>query len=80
MKIIQIKNGVVVDIINARNDVSIESLAVVEEIPQYDPKDGFSGILMYGESGLYWEYVVNPPEDEQEISSEEFQQMIEEVL
>lgn len=69
MKIIQHINGVVVDILNARQDITAESIAVVDPIPSFEPKEGFNGVLMYGENGLYWEYEAIPVSDE--ITDEE---------
>lgn len=81
MKIIQTKDGVVVDIINARNDITLDTIAIVDSIPMFKPRDGFSGVLKYDiENGVYWEYVANPTDDEQEISSSELARMVEEVL
>lgn len=78
MKLIQYINGVVVDILNVRNDATMENIALVDSIPIFEHKEGYNGILKYGESGLYWEYEEVPISDE--ISSEEFQTMIEGVL
>lgn len=79
MKIIQHINGTVVDIINSRNDATIENIVVVENIPTYESKEGYSGELKYSvENGLYWDYVQNPIDNE--IPAEEFQSMLEEVL
>ena len=64
MKIIQHINGVVVDIVNARQDITAESIAVIESIPTFEPKEGYNGILMYGENGLYWDYELVPVTDE----------------
>jgi hypothetical protein len=64
MKIIQHINGVVVDIINARQDVTAETLAVIESIPTFEPKEGYNGVLMYDENGLYWNYELVPVTDE----------------
>jgi hypothetical protein len=64
MKIIQHINGVVVDIINARQDTTAENIAVVESIPAFEPREGYNGILMYGDSGLYWAYEAVPASDE----------------
>lgn len=64
MKIIQHINGVVVDIINVRQDVTADSIAVVDSIPSFEPKEGFNGVLMYGKNGLYWNYVAVPVSDE----------------
>lgn len=78
MKLIQYINGVVVDILNVRNDTTAENIVLIDDIPTFEPKEGYNGILKYGESGLYWDYeevIVND-----EISSEELQTMIEEVL
>lgn len=56
MKIIQHNNGVVVDIINARQDATADCIAVVNDIPLLEHREGFNGVLMYGENGLYWSY------------------------
>lgn len=56
MKIIQHNNGVVVDIINARQDATAENIAIVDRIPACEHRDGYTGVLMYGENGLYWAY------------------------
>ena len=78
MKIIQHTNGVVVDIINARQDATAANIAVVDSIPAYEPKEGYNGVLKYGNNGLYWEYVEAPVNDN--ITDEEFVNMIEEAL
>lgn len=78
MKIIHHINDEVVDILNARDDITVESIAVVDSIPAFEPKEGFNGVLKYGEDGLYWEYVEAPVIDE--ISDKEFVEMIEEAL
>ena len=78
MKLIQHINGVVVDVRNARDDMTLENIAIVEGVPTFEPKEGHNGVLMYGESGLYWEYVEAPVSDE--ISGDEFLSMIEGVL
>jgi hypothetical protein len=56
MKIIQHINGVVVDILNARQDIVAESIAVVDSIPAFEHREGQNGVLMYGDNGLYWHY------------------------
>lgn len=78
MKLIQHINGVVVDILNVRDDVTMETVALVDSIPVFESKEGYNGILKYGENGLYWDYEAVPVNDE--IPSEELQTMIEEVL
>ena len=78
MKIIQHINGIVVDILNARDDVVIENIAIAESIPAFESKEGYNGILKYSDAGLYWDYELAPVSDE--ILAEEFQAMIEEVL
>ena len=79
MKLIQYKNDIVVDILNIREDTTIENIAIVNTIPSFEPKEGYNGILKYTtENGLYWDYEEVPANDE--ISSDEFQSMIEEVL
>lgn len=63
MKIIQYnQDGVVVDIINARSDATMDSLALVDGIPPFTPREGYNGVLMYSTSGegLYWDYVAAP--------------------
>lgn len=64
MKIIQHINGSVVDIRNARADATNDSVAVVDSIPEFIPKDGFSGVLKFDGSSLYWEYVEDIVSDE----------------
>lgn len=78
MKLIQHINGVVVDVRDAREGLTLENLAVVDGIPAFEPREGYNGVLMYGPQGLYWEYVEVPVSDE--ISGEELAQMIGEVL
>ena len=68
MKIIQYVDGVVVDIINAREDALSSNITVVEEIPAHTPRKGYNSILKYGDSGLYWDYEEAPVSDE--ISAE----------
>ena len=64
MKIIQHINGVVVDILNVRQDATADSIALVDAIPAFEAKEGYNGILMYGDSGLYWAYEAVPVSDE----------------
>lgn len=65
MKIIQYnEDGTVVDILNARSDATAESLALVDGIPVFAPKDGCNGVLKYGDNGLYWDYEEVPVSDE----------------
>ena len=66
MKIIQYNtDGVVVDIINARSDATMDSLALVDGIPPFTPREGYNGVLMYSvEQGLYWDYVAAPVNEE----------------
>ena len=71
MKIVQHVDGVVVDIRNARDDMTIENVALVESIPSFEPKEGFNGVLMYGETGLYWDYV-EAPVIEDEATEEDY--------
>lgn len=78
MKLIQHVNGVVVDIRNAREDATISNIALVDNIPAFEPKDGYNGVLKYGENGLYWDYEEAPANDE--ISGDEFMNMVGEVL
>lgn len=78
MIIIQHNNGVVTDIIRCRDDATNENIKVVASIPEYTPQEGYNGILKYGENGLYWDYEL--AEVSNDISSEELQTMIEEVL
>lgn len=70
MKIIQYNEyGVVVDILNARSDANMNNLALADDLPVFIPKDGYNGVLKYGDNGLYWDYVEAPVSDE--ISAEE---------
>lgn len=79
MKLIQHINGVVVDILNARNDTIIENIVLVDSIPTFEPREGFNGILKYSaETDLYWDYEAVSVTDE--ISAEEFKEMVEEAL
>jgi hypothetical protein len=78
MKLIQHINGVVVDILNVRDDIAIDRITLVDSIPVFEPREGYNGVLKYGENGLYWDYEAAPVNDE--IPSEELQTMIEEVL
>ena len=64
MKIIQYVNGTVIDILNAREDVTNDNIAVVDSIPSFEPQEGYNGILKYGENGLYWDYELAPTSDE----------------
>lgn len=63
MKIIQHNNGVVVDVLNARQDATKDNVAIVDDIPAFEPREGYSGVLMYGENGLYWAYEEAKPSD-----------------
>ena len=80
MKIIQINTeNKVVDILNARNDASQNTIFVVNNIPSFEPREGFNGVLMYNpEQGLYWDYVEAPVNNE--ISDQELGAMIKEVI
>ncbi len=70
MKIIQYNSeGVVVDILNTRNDATADRLLPVDDIPVFIPKDGYYGVLKYEDGGLCWDYVEAPVRDE--ISAEE---------
>lgn len=81
MKILQIENDVVIDILNAKDNISLNNIIIVNDIPQYEPKEGYSGKLRYSsENSVYWEYIENPPEEEQEVSPEELAEMIDEVM
>lgn len=71
MIIIQHSNGVVIDILRCRDDTTNENIAVVKSIPAYEPREGYNGILKYGENGLYWDYELSETSDEDEISNEE---------
>ena len=71
MIIIQHSNGVVIDILRCRDDTTNENIAVVNFIPAYEPREGYNGVLKYGENGLYWEYELSETSDEDEISNEE---------
>lgn len=78
MKFIQYINGVVVDILNVRDDATMEGVALVDDIPAFEYREGYNGVLKYNENGLYWDYEEVPVNDE--ISPEELKSMIEEVL
>lgn len=82
MKLIQFADdGKVTNIISVSNTSSIEKTAYVPNIPEYEQREGFSGILKYSlENGLYWDYIANPTEDETEISDSELGAMVKEVL
>lgn len=60
MKIIQFNNedNCVVDIINARNDATNENIIVIYDIPKFEPKEGYNGVLKYDQEKqeLYWDY------------------------
>lgn len=71
MIIIQHSNGVVIDILRCRDDTTNENIAVVNSIPAYEPREGYNGVLKYGENGLYWDYELSETSDEYEISNEE---------
>lgn len=58
------------------DDVSAENVALVESIPEFEPKKNCVGQLMYDGSNLYWVYA----EIENDIPAEEFVSMLEEVL
>jgi hypothetical protein len=78
MKLIQYNNGVVLDILNVRDDATIENIALVDEVPVFEHREGCNGVLKYGENGLYWDYEEVVISDE--IPAEELQTMIEEAL
>lgn len=78
MIIIQHNNGVVVDILNCRDDATNENIVIAPSIPIYEPREGYNGVLKYGENGLYWDY--EQVEESNEISSEEFKAMVDEVM
>lgn len=71
MIIIQHSNSVVIDILRCRDDTTNENIAVVNSIPAYKPREGYNGVLKYGENGLYWDYELSETSDEDEISNEE---------
>ena len=71
MIIVQHSNGVVIDILRCRDDTTNENIAVVNFIPVYEPREGYNGVLKYGENGLYWDYELSETSDEDEISNEE---------
>lgn len=71
MTIIQHSNGVVIDILRCRDDTTNENIAVENSIPAYEPREGYNGVLKYGENGLYWDYELSETSDEDEISNEE---------
>ena len=71
MIIIQHSNGIVIDILLCRDDTTNENIAVVNSIPAYEPREGYNGVLKYGENGLYWDYELSETSDEDEISNEE---------
>lgn len=71
MIIIQHVNGMVIDILRCRDDTTNENIAVANSIPAYEPREGYNGILKYGENGLYWDYELSETSDEDEISNEE---------
>lgn len=58
------------------SEVSAENVALVSEVPEFEPKKGCVGRLMYDGSNLYWGY----EEIENGVSAEEFVSMLEEVL
>ena len=78
MKLIQHINGVVVDVRNAHEGIAIEGIALAEGIPTFEPREGYNGVLMYGDDGLYWHYEEAPVIDE--VTGEEFINMVQEVL
>lgn len=78
MIIVQHNNGIVTDIFHCRDDTTSENIVVAASTPMYEPREGYNGVLKYGENGLYWGYEAVEASDE--ISSEELQTMIEEVL
>lgn len=71
MIIIQHSNNVVTDILRCRDDTTNENIAVVNSIPDYEPREGYNGVLKYGENGLHWDYELSETSDEDEISNEE---------
>lgn len=71
MIIIQHSNGIVIDILRCRDDTTNENIAFVNSIPAYEPREGYNGVLKYGENGLYWDYELSETSDEDEISNEE---------
>ena len=34
----------------------MENIAIVEDIPPFEYREGFNGILKYSENGIYWHY------------------------
>lgn len=54
------KDGKVIDCRSVSFDITADNLAVIDTVPPFVPRDGFSGTLCYSETeGLYWEYVEN---------------------
>lgn len=69
MKLIQHIDGVVVSIRDAHEGITMDGIALADSIPTFEPREGFNGVLMYGENGLYWDYEEAP---EPEVSEEEY--------
>lgn len=58
-----------------------ENVRIVKNIPTFVEKEGYAGVLKYtDEQGIYWDYVEIIPVEDEIISSDEFRDMIEEVL
>lgn len=77
--IITHKDGKITDIRRIGNDTTIENIAVVGDIPKFEPKEGYNGILMYSlDKGIYWDYKEAPIVETNEygIDNETYNQII----
>ena len=81
MNIIRVDNGSVLETLKCSNEFTNDNVKVVNNIPTFIPREGYVGVLKYDdEQGIYWEYVEDIPVENQDISAEEFGEMIKEVL
>lgn len=79
--IITHKNGKITDIKRTGDSITIENIAVVNDIPKFEPKEGYNGVLMYSaEKGIYWDYEEAPIVETSEygIDNETYNQIIDE--
>ena len=61
MKLIQHNEGVVTHIFDTVDGTTVDNIAVVENIPAFEIREGYNGVLKYStEIGLYWDYVEPP--------------------
>ena len=70
--IIQVIDGKVVNIVKVMNDITMDNIKLINEIPAYVQKEGYNGFLSYNdEKGIHWDYTEIPKVDESILTLEE---------